>query len=207
MAAFHAALDAGAGIECDLRMSSDGCAMVFHDADLKRLCGLDVFTESLDAAALMSMRIAGTDETIPPLGDLLALVDGRIPILLELKCAGGNNALLSRAVAAAIGSYRGPLGVMSFEPEVGGWFAAHHPGVRHGIVLDGGDRDDQRATKIERSAAQFLAINLVCAAEPWVAQSRRDWVDIACWTVRSAEQRQFAAEYVDALIWEADGRP
>ena len=85
MAAFRAAIDADAGIECDLRLSRDGFAMVFHDASLERLCGIDVAPESLDAVALMAFRLDGSAERVAWLGDLLALVDGKVPLLLELK--------------------------------------------------------------------------------------------------------------------------
>jgi glycerophosphoryl diester phosphodiesterase len=95
---------------------------------------------------------------------------------------------------------------MSFEPEVGAWFAEHHRDVRRGIVLDGRDEVGNRTDKLKRSEAQFIALNVDSAGEDWVAEARRDAMDIACWTVRTPEQRTFAAAHADALIWEADGR-
>ena len=146
MAAFRAAIDADVGIECDLRLSRDGFAMVFHDNSLDRLCGVNVEPESLHAAALMQFRLAGSGERIPWLGDLLALVDGRVPLLLELKRRSGAQSLsapiahLCRATRVALDGYRGPVAVISFDASVGNWFAAHAPSVRRGLVLDGSDK-------------------------------------------------------------------
>ncbi|MEO7241237.1 MAG: glycerophosphodiester phosphodiesterase family protein, partial [Sphingomicrobium sp.] len=189
LAAFRAAIDADVGIECDLRLSRDGFAMVVHDADLTRMCDLNVTPESLDASALMRLRLGAGRETIPWLGDLLKLVDGKVPLLLELKYARGTNEPLCRAVAATVKNYRGVFGVMSFEPFIGAWFAARLPDIARGIVLDGSDAEWERTAKMKRSAAQFVAVEVACIAQPWVAQLRRAGIGILCWTIATADQR------------------
>lgn len=209
MAAFRAALAAGAGIECDLRLSRDGFAMVFHDGDLNRLCGVSVELESLHAAALMQFQLRGTDERIPWLGDMLKLVGGQVPLLLELK--GRSKSLpidaLCAATAATLHRYRGPVGVMSFDSRVGEWLAEHAPEVRRGLVLDGSDDRWTRQASIDRSQAQFLAVSSKAIAAPWLAELRRSGCDVACWTIRTPAERKTATIHADALIWEADGRP
>ncbi len=119
LAAFRAALDMGAGIECDVRLSGDSQVMVFHDHDLRRLCASALAVESTSAAVLAGQRLFDSTEHIPRLSELLELVAGRVPLLVEVKCRGGNSAQVTRAVADAVKSYAGPVGIMSFEASVG----------------------------------------------------------------------------------------
>lgn len=207
LAAFRAAVDLGAGIECDLRLSHDGFPMVFHDQALDRMCGIEADLSAQFATSLMAMRLAGTDQCIPWLGDLLDLVQGQVPILLELKFSPGSIEALCKAVASWIHRYRGPVAVMSFEPAVGAWFAVHQPGVRRGLVLGSDDLQWERDAKLKRSQAGLAAIGIDVIGDPWVAEWRRDKADILCWTVRTPEQRRQAQVHADALIWEGDGRP
>ena len=207
MAAFRKAVESEAGIECDLQLSLDGFPMVFHDDDLRRLCGLNVTVDSLDAAALMRLHVQRTRECIPRLGDLLKMVDGSVPLLLELKFARGRTERLCASVAAAVRRYGGPFGVMSFEPVVGDWFATHCPQIRRGLVLDGSDLAWERDGKIARSQCDFVAVKTSAVGDSWVAELRHDGIDVLCWTVRNPKQRAQAAVHADALIWEADGRP
>jgi glycerophosphoryl diester phosphodiesterase len=210
MAAFRGALDADVGIECDLRLSRDGFPMLFHDSSLKRLCRLDVQTESLHAATLMECTLGTSDECIPWLGDLLHLVAGRVPLLLELKTAAGQAPPpvnhLCRAVAASLARYRGPVGVMSFDPRVGQWFARNAPAFPRGLVLTGTERGWRRHAALLFSGTQFAAVNQVAVAEPWAQRLRRR-MPLACWTIRDPGTLARVANRIDAPIWEGDGRP
>lgn len=210
MAAFRAAIAAGAGIECDLRLSRDGFAMVFHDSDLERLCGVAVETESVHAATMMSLPLAGTGEGVPWLGELLELAGEETPLLLELKARSGHPLppveLLCRTVAQSLGRYRGPVGVMSFDPRVPGWFARRAPAIPRGLVVADDLPAWQRALFVGMAKPDFLAVETSAAPKQWVAKARRRW-PIASWTVRTEEQRRTLSDRVDALIWEGDGRP
>jgi len=206
MAAFHAAIDMGAGIECDVRLSSDGGVIVFHDHDLQRLCASALTIEATPADLLIGQRLLGTNEHIPSLYQLLDLVRGRVPLLIELKCRGGNAAKLAEEVATDLAVYSGPVGVMSFEPAVGKWLARHAPQIRRGLVISRNASAFDRWRCIRASRPQFLAVDLGAVARPWVARERhRRW--IYSWTIRSAGDRQTAEIHADAPIWEGDGRP
>ncbi|MSP51695.1 MAG: glycerophosphodiester phosphodiesterase [Alphaproteobacteria bacterium] len=133
LAAFEAAIAAGFGIELDVRASSDGEAIVFHDDTLFRLTGIHGTVRSVTAAELGKIRLKGAAETIPTLDTVLALVKSRAPILIELKREGAS-AALERAVAAALVGYRGLVAVMSFEPQSIAWFAEHAPNHWRGHV-------------------------------------------------------------------------
>ena len=206
MAAFRAALDIGAGIECDVRLSGDGQAMVFHDHDLRRMCASALAVESARAEMLASQRLFDSNEHIPRLPDLLGLVAGRAPILIELKCRGGNAPRLSQAVAAELAGYSGPAGVMSFEPAVGKWFARQAPQIRRGLVISEKATAFDRWRSMRSAAPHFLAVNRAALGLRWTQQQRgRRW--LYSWTIRSRQERETAAIHADALIWEGDGRP
>jgi glycerophosphoryl diester phosphodiesterase len=206
IAAFRAALDMGAGIECDVRLSVDGEVMIFHDHDLRRLCASALAVESTAASILAAQRLYDSGEHIPTLRQLLELVGGKVPLLIELKCRGGNASLLSAAVADRLAGYVGPVGVMSFEPKATRWFARHRPRMRRGLVIS------ERASAFDRwrgmrvARPLFIAVDRVALARPWVAKVRlKHW--LYSWTIRTTEQRETAQVHADALIWEGDGRP
>lgn len=206
LAAFRAAIDAGAGIECDVRLSGNGQVVVFHDHDLRRLCASALTVEAAPAEALTKLRLFDTGEHIPLLADLLGLVAGRVPILIELKCRSGNAAQLARTVSDALINYGGPVGVMSFEPAVGKWLARHSPATRRGLVISRNASAFDRWRCLRASAAQFLAVDCGVLGRSWVARERTSkWV--YSWTIRSPADRETAEIHADAPIWEGDGRP
>ena len=206
LAAFRAAVDAGAGVECDVRLSSDGQAMVFHDHDLRRLCASALAVEASPADMLAAQRLFDSAEHIPRLADLLDLVRGRVPLLVEIKCRGGNSARITGAVIAELAGYPGPVGVMSFEPGVGKWLARYAPDVRRALVISDRATAFDRWRSIRAASPHFLAIDRAAIGRPWVARQRRQR-RVYCWTIRSPADRQQAEIHADALIWESDGRP
>src|SRR5687768_17283825 len=206
MAAFRAALELGAGIECDVRLTGDGQVVVFHDHNLRRLCASALAVESSQAAVLARQRLFDSNEHMPMLSELLELVAGQVPILIELKCRGGNAARLSEAVAAALARFPGPAGVMSFDPAVGGWLARHAPQVLRGLVISERASAFDRWRSIRAASPHFLAVHRETLGRRWIRQQRaRRWV--YSWTVRSPAERETAEIHADALIWEGDGRP
>ena len=206
MAAFQAALDIGAGMECDVRLSGDGEVVIFHDHDLRRLCASALAVESTLASVLATQKLFDSAERIPTLTALLELARGRAPILIELKCRGGNAMRLAAAVAERLAAYAGPVGVMSFEPKAIRWFARHRPQTRRGLVIS------ERASALDRwrgivsARPHFIAVDRAALGRSWVAMARRShW--LYSWTIRTAGERQTAQIHADALIWEGDGRP
>jgi len=206
LAAIRAALELGAGIECDVRLSGDGEVMIFHDHDLRRLCASALAVESTTADILATQRLFDSDEHIPTLRQLLNMVGGKVPILIELKCRGGNASRLAASVADRLADYAGPVGVMSFEAKAMRWFARHRPLLRCGLVIS------ERASAFDRwrgmmtAKPHFVALDRAALGRPWVAKARSNhW--LYSWTIRTADQRETAEIHADALIWEGNGRP
>lgn len=205
LAAARGALALGAGIECDVRASADGVVHVFHDERLDRLTGDPRCLRHVRASEVAELRLHDTDESIRTLADLLALVDGQVPLLIEIKREIGLERLC-RAVADALADYRGPVAVMSFSPAVPRWFARHAPHLLRGLVLDTRLRPWWRALFLRTARPQFLAVDCRAIGQRWVAV-QRGRMPVYSWTVRSPADRAAVASCADAPIWEGDGRP
>ena len=201
--AFAAAMEIGAGIECDLRLTADDRIVVFHDSNAWRMCSSPVVIGETPFAELNRLRVG--DGPIPTLESLLTLIDGRVPLLLEVKVEQ-NIWRWIPALKEALKQYRGPHGVMSFDPRISRLLKTNHPRVRRGLVV----RDKLTSTKRRLAMCladpHFLAVDRLALERPWVAEARQR-LPVYSWTIRGPQQRAAAQVHADALIWEADGRP
>ena len=205
--AFAAALEAGAGIECDLRLTADNQIIVFHDTDALRLCGSHAVIVRSTLAELARFTVG--NHPIPTLAQLLALVDGHVPLLLEVKIDAkipGRFWRFGPALLAALDGYRGLYGVMSFDPRLPRWLKTNAPHIRRGLVVSDTLSPWRRWLWLRLADPDFLAVDLRAIAKPWIARARAR-MPVYCWTVRTPADRETARVHADALIWEADGRP
>ena len=118
LAAFRRALDKGWGAELDVHLLKDGTLAVFHDSDLRRCAGEEGDIEDLDREGLARLRLEGTEEPVPLFDEVLALFEGKAPLIIELKSHKGNYKALTEAVIARLDRYRGDFCVESFDPRV-----------------------------------------------------------------------------------------
>lgn len=132
--AFLSAVQKGYGIELDVRLTGDGKAVVFHDANTKRMCGVAKNVSELTLSELKSMPLRGTIYTVPTLSDVLSLVDGRSPLLIEIK-GEGKEEKLCRTVSELLDTYPGAFAVQSFSPLVLGWFKRYRPRFARGLLV------------------------------------------------------------------------
>jgi glycerophosphoryl diester phosphodiesterase len=206
-AAFAAAIDADSGIELDVQASRDRRAIVFHDYRLDRLTAEHGLGAGLSASELEGLPLAGTAETIPTLADILALIAGRTTLLIEVKSPDRHVVPLCRAVAAALDSYSGQVGVMSFNPEVGAWFAGHAPERLRGLIVSESGKHGwrgrlERRLAFWRARADFLASDIRDLPSPFASAKRAAGVPVYTWTVRTADDRARAAARADQIIYE-----
>lgn len=201
--AFAAALEAGAGIECDLRLTADDRVVVFHDSDAKRICGSPVLIGRCRLEELGRLRVG--DGPIPTLESLLQLVAGRVPLLLEVKVAN-DIWRWAPALRRALGDYAGPFGIMSFDARIPRLIKTNLPHVRRGLVIKDRLGAWKRNWSIWLADPHFLAVETAALGKPWVGRARRR-MPVYTWTVRNADQRRQASVHADAAIWEDNGRP
>ena len=201
--AFAAALELGAGIECDLRLTADGRILVFHDVDALRLCGSPLRIGESTLADLGWLSLGG--QPLPTLESLLTLVKGRVPLLLEVKVAD-DIWRWAPALRTALADYAGPFGVMSFDPRIPRLLKTNMPTVRRGLVIRNELPAWRRRIALWLGDPDFVAIDRAALGWPWVDRLRRR-IPVYSWTVRTAEERRQAEVQADALIWQGDGRP
>ncbi len=132
MAAFRRAVDKGYGIELDVHLTADNQLVVFHDDTLTRMCGVNKKISSFLYSDLMQLRLLGTEEGIPLFKDVLELIDGKVPLIIELKVDGSNQNLLCPLVWQLLSRYKGDYCIESFHPFVLQWFKRHEPQVVRG---------------------------------------------------------------------------
>jgi len=201
--AFAAALEAGAGIECDVRLTADNRIVVFHDADAFRMCSSPLVIGRSTHSELSRLRLG--DGPIPTLESLLALVQGRVPLLIEVKVESDIWRWVP-ALRRALSGYAGPFGVMSFDPRIPRLLKTNMPEIRRGLVVRDSLPPWRRRLALRLADPDFLAVDRAALGKSWVARGRRR-MPVYSWTIRTAEQRSQALVHADALIWEADGRP
>ena len=158
--AFKQARDAGYGVELDLRLSKDGEVVVFHDDALERLCGVEGRVEDKDYAELRELKLGETQEHIPLLGEVLELVDGSVPLIVELKNGRRNKELCEKAHALLSG-YKGDYCIESFNPLIVGWFRHNSKDVLRGqlatVYSDYGNIKKPMAFALSRCFANIIS--------------------------------------------------
>ena len=214
-AAFAAAVAAGYGIECDVQLSADGEAMVFHDATLDRLTAEHGPVRARTAAELGRIGLTGGEDRIPTLADLLAQVGGRVPLVIEIKDQGGafdatGVGPLEARVAAVLAGYAGPVAVMSFNPDSVAEMARLAPAVPRGIVA-GGDYGTlppekiaalRGMTAVEATGSAFVSVHHRELPSDRSRALRAAGLAILCWTIRSPQDAQTVAPHADAITFE-----
>jgi glycerophosphoryl diester phosphodiesterase len=211
-AAFEAAIAAGHGIELDVQVSVDGEAIVIHDSELDRLTGAKGAVAARTAAELRAIALAGTDEMLCPLSDILALIGGRVPLLIELKAPDRRVGPLCNAVRRALEGYGGIVGVMSFNPEVGRWFARHAPHLARGLVVTEARKKGYRG-RLERhlflwrARPDFLAYDIRDLPSAFAGSQRARGLLVLTWTVRTADERARASAHADQIVYELGSGP
>ena len=213
MSAFRAAVDAGFGIELDVRLSKDGELVVFHDDTLDRVCGISGRVDEFTADELSGMRLSGTDDGVPRFSDVLSLVSGRAPLLVEIKEDAGCS-LVSAKCAEVLKNYDGALLVESFNPLSLKNSKKILKNIPHG-VLSHKYYDYEQYRKPLYFLLQTLIMNFLCRPA-FVAYDHRHFkclslrilrklfgVTTFAWTIRSEEEEKEAYKHgFDGVIFE-----
>lgn len=211
--AFRAALEAGLGIECDIQRSRDHEAMVYHDWNFWRLHQHPQAGDTMDAAEWRALRYADSEEGPFALSDLLAMVAGRVPLLIEVKSRRRYDVERScERVMAALAGYAGRHAVMSFDPRVSRWLRRHAPGTLRGLVMREDEHGQtqqawQRHLALWTAKPDFLAYHVKALPNPFAAALRSYGMPLLTWTVNSPEALATARAYADAPIAEGEGLP
>ncbi|MBF9030728.1 phosphodiesterase [Rhodobacterales bacterium HKCCE3408] len=216
--AFRRAVAAGYGIECDLQLSSDGVAMVFHDPTLDRMTAQTGPVRARKARELSDIPLGTCSDGIPTLSDVLELVAGRVPLLIEMKDQsdgrGGTDGALEAATAIALDGYDGPVALMSFNPAMVEALKSIAPHLPRGLttcgflpsqwpLLRAEDAGHLRSIRdFGRVGADFISHDWTDLGSPRVAELRAQGIPILCWTIRSPQEETEARRVADNITFE-----
>ena len=207
MAAFRAALEKGYGIELDIHLMKDGNLAVIHDASLLRTAGVDVQIEDLTAEDLENYRLEGTDEKIPLFKDVMALYEGKAPMIVELKPVNNNHAALAEAACDLLAEYQGIYCIESFDPRCLQWLKKNRPHIIRGQLTENFVAHDQKLNPAIRFVLTHNLLNFTTVPDfvAYKFADRKDTIsnplcrwawDIqgVTWTIRTQEDYDTAVQ-------------
>lgn len=202
--AFARAADAGYAIECDVHLSSDGVPVIFHDKDLQRLAGANGFPWQRTAAEMAALRIGTTRNGAPSLRQMLDLVAGRVPLVIELKGTPGHDDGLVAAVAEELRTYSGPAALMSFDHWLIRQCAAQAPGLPVGLTA-WGDKEHEIEAHFSMLAhgVSFVSYAVQHMPNRFVSfVKQRLGMPVISWTVRDQAGVEASNASADQMTFE-----
>jgi glycerophosphoryl diester phosphodiesterase len=212
----EAAIAKGYAVEVDLQCAAHGVPIVFHDRTLDRLTAENGAVADRDAAALRDIPLRNSKDCILSLEGLLGLVDGRVPLLIEVKSTWSGDHAYEHNIAAALAAYKGHVALMSFDPECVAAFRRVAPSLPRGLIaerfedkhywpdLSAGQRFAMRHLLTAAIARpHFIAydIRALPALAPGIARDIFR-LPLLTWTVRSEADKANAQLFADAMIFE-----
>ncbi len=207
--AFENAIKQGYPIETDVHQISDGTLIIFHDNSLQRMTGQDGYVKNLKKEDLEKIKLSGTDQKIPTLDEFLKFVDGRTPILLEIKNTNKVGELES-ALYSKLKQYNGEYAIQSFNPYVLEWFKINAPEVLRGQLsgyFKGEKLSFLKKLFLKRmilnkkvSEPHFISYEAKALPNRFVRKYRS--LPLIAWTVRSQEEYMKVVKFCDNIIFE-----
>ncbi|MBQ8600662.1 MAG: glycerophosphodiester phosphodiesterase [Clostridia bacterium] len=214
MLAFSLAVKEGFGIELDVHLSKDGKLVVEHDDTLQRTAGVPLVIEKCDWTEIKDLTLEGTEEKLPLLTDVFKLVNGKVPLLIEMKAVGSNQKALAEAVVRALETYQGPYCVESFDPRALYWLRKFAPDIVRGQLAGNVNKKKRTVHPAVNFALSNLLVNVLSRPD-FVAYNYKDRRNISfrlCrtlyrppvffWTVKTAEGENIAADAKATPIFE-----
>lgn len=184
LSAFARAVEAGFAIECDLQYAADGVPVVFHDDELNRLCAIPGDVRAKSSVELGMLSVGGTADKVPTLTQLLKLVDGRVPLVIELKGRKGDDEGFADSVLELIEDYKGPIALMSFDHWLLKDLKALDAPRPVGLTAEGADPE---TFFVHEEAMQlgldFISYNYGHLPNPFITKERKAGVTVITWTV------------------------
>lgn len=203
LSAFSRAAEAGFAIECDLQYAADGVPVVFHDDDLQRLCNMPGDVRAKSSAELALMTIGGTKDRVPRLKDMLNLVKGRVPLVIELKGREGDDEGFVESVFEVLEGYEGKVALMSFDV----WLLQElkECGAPYPVGLTAyGDKPEEWARQTEemKIGLDFTSYHYAHLPNPFTEGVRANGLPVITWTVRDRAAIEQTFAHADQMTFE-----
>lgn len=211
-AAFRKAVDGGYGIELDVQLTKDRIPVVFHDESLQRVCGVEGNVRDYTFAELQQFPLFSSQERIPKFTDVLQLVDGKVPLIVEIKVHEDVDAVCSRA-DALLREYHGPYCVESFHPKAVQWHRRHRGAVVRGQLSSDFSKPG-KPEKLPQKMVHYLLTNVIARPDfiAYDCRRRNNISRLVCkalfrplnvtWTVKSQQELDACRKAFDIFIFE-----
>ncbi|MBO5223239.1 MAG: glycerophosphodiester phosphodiesterase [Clostridia bacterium] len=212
LAAFENAIAHGYPIELDVRLTDDKAVIVFHDDKLARMTGMDGYVSTLTLADLDSIKLKNSDQKIPTFKEVLDLVDGKVPLLIEIKNEGKPGELEDKTIEL-LRAYKGEYAVQAFNPFVLEYFRHHAPEIKRGI-LSALFRKHQLPSFVKRFVLSKMLLNNIakpdfityrheCLPNKYVTKYvKKHNVPVLAWTTENQEETDKVLPHCDNFIFE-----
>jgi len=203
LSAFTRAVDAGFAIECDLHYASDGVPVVFHDEDLERLCNLKGDVRERTSKELGLISVGGTTDKIPTLRQLLDLVKGQVPLVIELKGREADDEGFAEAVLEVLEGYEGKVALMSFDHWLLRDLKALNAPYPLGLTAGGNKPEEFEVhEKAMKLGLDFISYFVADLPNPFITAQREKGMVVITWTVRDEKGRKHTFENADQMTFE-----
>ena len=213
MAAFRKAVEAGLGMELDVQVTKDGVPVVFHDFKLERICGAPGKIADSTYDELQAYTLCDSKERIPRFSELLEMVDGQVPLIVEIKAETANVSCCG-IIDSLLRAYRGPYCIESFNPMVLWWFRRNHGDVVRGQLSSNFRREGEYWNILYFAMTHllfnfltkpdFIAYNHKFSEEPGRRICRRLYRHpAAAWTIRSQQDLEALKGEYDVFIFDS----
>lgn len=213
LAAFREAVDAGFGMELDIQLTKDGQVVVFHDDTLKRVCGIEGKISDYTYEQLQEFTLCKSEERIPLFTQVLKLVDGKVPLIVEFKGNDSTNLDLCPVADDILQKYSGVYCMESFNPLMVAWYRKNRPEVVRGQL------SERFFSNGKKHVLHFVLQNLLLnfyAKPDFIAYKWSDYKNISrrlcrflfgitavAWTIQSKEALKSSKKHFDLFIFDS----
>lgn len=212
MPAFRKAVEAGFGIELDVQLTHDRIPVIFHDETLDRICGVSGNVRDYTFEELQAFALCKSQERIPRFEDVLALVDGQVPLIVEIKIHESAAAVCAAADVLLEG-YKGTYCIESFHPFAVRWYKQNRPNVIRGQLSSNFNKPGKREP-LDQTLVHYLLTNVLCRPD-FIAYNHKNKYNLSrllcraifrplnvAWTIRSQDELDLSARDFDLFIFE-----
>lgn len=211
--AFEAAIDKNFGIELDVQLTKDNQLVVFHDGNINRMCGVKKKISSLTYEQLSSYKLLDTDLSAPLFEDVISLIDGKVPVIIEIK-AHGAFMKATKMLVKRLESYKGIYCIQSFNPAIIRWLKVNKPDITRGILSNDYLRLPKK-TLTQKFIVSNLLFNAWCKPD-FISYNHEYPSKIALkvcksfyncnmvgWNIKSSENLDYAKKFFEVYIFDS----
>ncbi|MBE6009167.1 MAG: glycerophosphodiester phosphodiesterase [Lachnospiraceae bacterium] len=216
LAAFSKAVENGFAVELDVQLTSDRKLVVFHDSDLKRMCGDDRVLRECTYEELQKLTLANSQEKIPLFSEVLSVIDEKVPMVIEIKGEFEPD-VIAVHLAKEMEGYQGIYCIESFRPKALMWYRKHHPEVLRGQLSTDAFRDKEG--KRLNPIIKFVGTNMMCnflAKPDFIAYNHKHVTQPAfllccwmfpvmrfAWTIKDQKELRRARKFFHVFIFDS----